>query len=452
MKISLLLIALLRLAGGTGSSHLLSNCHSSPAQQAADERFMRRAIELAALANGMTSPNPCVGCVLVDDKGIVVGEGYHVKAGQPHAEAVALKHAGDLSRGCTAYVSLEPCNHFGRTPPCSQALVKHGVSRIVVGMVDPDPRVSGSGISHLIKAGIPVTLGVSNECYKACRALNRPFVHRTCRGSSLLGVAVVGSDPSRSSSLESLLPQLLSAAPEADTLIITAPQLLSASADKLVAALPAHIALAILVPVPGIKGGGVNPGSAIEWPGMAASASVGAGPELWAALEALREAEAKLAAGSASSSSSSVSSNNGGTRRRISVFMKRTAEQPSSSALASEAAAGTAEPEAEQRDPDPRVFWLQAEQQALPQLLRCTAKLGSNACLLVLQSSGGGHDVAGDSSAVEAEVRAAALSSIAVAGISAQRIIYRDRNRDGDGDGDRTGGGAVWQSEDVEDS
>ena len=105
---------------------------------------MRRALALAATAAGKTFPNPVVGCVIVDEhSGVVVGEGYHPKAGEPHAEVFALRAAGANAKGCTAYVTLEPCDHFGRTPPCSRALVDAGVKRVVVGFVDPDPRVSG---------------------------------------------------------------------------------------------------------------------------------------------------------------------------------------------------------------------------------------------------------------------------------------------------------------------
>lgn len=89
-----------------------------------DRQYMHRAIELAAGARGKTSPNPCVGCVIVDRRGEIVGEGYHTKAGESHAEVVALNAAGEKARGATAYVSLEPCNHYGRTPPCTLALIR----------------------------------------------------------------------------------------------------------------------------------------------------------------------------------------------------------------------------------------------------------------------------------------------------------------------------------------
>lgn len=136
---------------------------------------MRRALALAATAAGDVFPNPLVGCVLVDADGDVVGEGYHPKAGEPHAEVFALRAAGDRARGATAYVSLEPCNHFGRTPPCSRALVDAGVSRVVVGFVDPDPRVSGGGIKTLLDAGIEVVVGCEED---ACREINADFIQR----------------------------------------------------------------------------------------------------------------------------------------------------------------------------------------------------------------------------------------------------------------------------------
>ena len=120
--------------------------------------MMRRALTLAERARGKTYPNPMVGCVVVSDNDEVVGEGYHPKAGQPHAEVFALRAAGNRARGATAYVTLEPCNHYGRTPPCSLALVTAGVSKVVVGMVDPNPLVSGSGIQTLRDNGIEVVV------------------------------------------------------------------------------------------------------------------------------------------------------------------------------------------------------------------------------------------------------------------------------------------------------
>ncbi|KAF8062015.1 hypothetical protein HT031_004275 [Scenedesmus sp. PABB004] len=142
----------------------------------ADRAFMRQALALAARALGQTHPNPAVGCVIVRD-GRVVGEGFHPKAGMPHAEVYALRAAGTLARGATAYVTLEPCNHHGRTPPCSQALVDAGVARVVVGVGDPNPLVAAAGLATLRGAGIEVAL-VGGAEEDACRELNADFMAR----------------------------------------------------------------------------------------------------------------------------------------------------------------------------------------------------------------------------------------------------------------------------------
>lgn len=139
-----------------------------------DSRMMLRCLELARRALGRTSPNPLVGAVIVKD-GEIVGEGFHPRAGEPHAEVFALRAAGDYARGATIYVSLEPCNHYGRTPPCSEGLIQAGVAKVVVGMVDPNPLVAGGGIARLRAAGIEVLVGVEES---ACRQLNEAFVHR----------------------------------------------------------------------------------------------------------------------------------------------------------------------------------------------------------------------------------------------------------------------------------
>lgn len=141
--------------------------------------WMQRALQLAALGEGRTSPNPLVGCVVLDAAGHLVGEGYHARAGTPHAEVHALRQAGERARGGTAVVTLEPCCHHGRTPPCSAALRAAGVARVVVAMTDPDPRVSGRGIAELRGAGIEVISGV---CEGEATALNRPFLHRLLSG------------------------------------------------------------------------------------------------------------------------------------------------------------------------------------------------------------------------------------------------------------------------------
>jgi diaminohydroxyphosphoribosylaminopyrimidine deaminase/5-amino-6-(5-phosphoribosylamino)uracil reductase len=120
---------------------------------------MARALALAAQGEGRVEPNPMVGCVLVRDRQIV-GEGFHDRFGGPHAEVVALEAAGDAARGATAYVTLEPCCHHGKTPPCTQALVRAGVGRVVVAVEDPFPQVAGLGIAQLRAAGIPCDVGV----------------------------------------------------------------------------------------------------------------------------------------------------------------------------------------------------------------------------------------------------------------------------------------------------
>lgn len=135
---------------------------------------MQRCLTLARRALGRTAPNPMVGSVIVQN-GEIIGEGFHPGAGQPHAEVFALKAAGDRAFGSTLYVNLEPCNHYGRTPPCSEAVVAAGVAKVVVGMIDPNPLVAGGGIARLQAAGIEVLVGVEEA---DCRLLNEAFIHR----------------------------------------------------------------------------------------------------------------------------------------------------------------------------------------------------------------------------------------------------------------------------------
>lgn len=143
----------------------------------ADHTHMARALQLAAQGLYTTTPNPRVGCVIVKD-GHVIGEGWHQRAGTPHAEIHALKAAGDAARGATVYVTLEPCSHHGRTPPCAEALVQAGVTRVVAAMSDPNPLVAGGGISMLTLAGIQAEVGLmENEA----RALNPGFISRMTR-------------------------------------------------------------------------------------------------------------------------------------------------------------------------------------------------------------------------------------------------------------------------------
>lgn len=137
-----------------------------------DHKFMQRALSLAKLAHYTTSPNPRVGCVLVKDNKIV-GEGYHVKAGQGHAEVNALKQAGGSAQGATAYVTLEPCSHYGRTPPCAEGLIKAGIKHVIAAMVDPNPQVSGNGLKMLEAAGISTQFGLLQQ---EAEALNVGFI------------------------------------------------------------------------------------------------------------------------------------------------------------------------------------------------------------------------------------------------------------------------------------
>jgi diaminohydroxyphosphoribosylaminopyrimidine deaminase/5-amino-6-(5-phosphoribosylamino)uracil reductase len=145
---------------------------------AADNQFMAQALRLAARGLFTTDPNPRVGCVLVRD-GAVVGEGWHERAGEPHAEINALRAAGSLARGSTAYVTLEPCSHTGRTPPCVNALVQAGVARVVAAMTDPNPLVSGEGLRALSQAGVQTSNGLMTA---EAQVLNPGFVKRMHTG------------------------------------------------------------------------------------------------------------------------------------------------------------------------------------------------------------------------------------------------------------------------------
>lgn len=145
---------------------------------ATDHAAMARALQLAARGLTTTSPNPRVGCVLMRD-GRTVGEGWHARAGEPHAEIHALREAGDAARGATAYVTLEPCSHYGRTPPCADALIEAGVGRVVTAMEDPNPLVAGRGLARLRAAGIVTERGLLEA---EARELNIGFVSRMSRG------------------------------------------------------------------------------------------------------------------------------------------------------------------------------------------------------------------------------------------------------------------------------
>ena len=137
-----------------------------------DTNYLKQALKLAAKARGRTSPNPMVGALVVkNDK--IVGKGFHPAAGKPHAEIYALREAGKQARQATMYVTLEPCNHQGRTPPCTEAIIEAGISRVVIGMEDPNPKVAGKGMARLRKAGIETLTGsLENEC----RRLNEAYI------------------------------------------------------------------------------------------------------------------------------------------------------------------------------------------------------------------------------------------------------------------------------------
>ncbi|QPB42786.1 bifunctional diaminohydroxyphosphoribosylaminopyrimidine deaminase/5-amino-6-(5-phosphoribosylamino)uracil reductase RibD [Rodentibacter haemolyticus] len=149
-----------------------------PEFSAQDRQFMQRALDLAAKGVYTTSPNPSVGCVLVKE-GKIVGEGFHFKAGQPHAERVALAQAGDNAKGATAYVTLEPCSHYGRTPPCALGLIEAGVVRVVAAMQDPNPQVAGKGLKMLVDAGIKSAVNLLND---SAENLNKGFLKRMRQG------------------------------------------------------------------------------------------------------------------------------------------------------------------------------------------------------------------------------------------------------------------------------
>ena len=143
-----------------------------------DVAFMQLALDLAKQGEFTTTPNPSVGCVLVKD-GKVVGKGFHVKAGEPHAEVMALREAGENARGATAYVTLEPCSHFGRTPPCAKGLVEAGVSKVIAAMCDPNPQVAGKGLQILSDSGIESAVGLLEE---NAEQLNKGFLKRMRTG------------------------------------------------------------------------------------------------------------------------------------------------------------------------------------------------------------------------------------------------------------------------------
>lgn len=143
-----------------------------------DRYYMRAALRLAAKGSGLTSPNPMVGAVVVRD-GMIIGKGYHQSVGGPHAEVNALLAAGASAAGATLYVTLEPCNHFGRTPPCTRAILAARIARVVIGMADPNAHVKGGGVDYLRAAGVSVETGVLED---ECRLLNQSFSKHVTTG------------------------------------------------------------------------------------------------------------------------------------------------------------------------------------------------------------------------------------------------------------------------------
>lgn len=154
-----------------------------------DQIWMHRAIELARQGQYSTKPNPNVGCVIVKD-GVVVGEGFHPKAGQPHAEVFAMREAGEQAHGATAYVTLEPCAHYGRTPPCAKGLVEAGVAKVIVACPDPNPLVAGKGVQILKDAGIDVQVGI---CEDEAHPLNDGFLKAMATGTPYVRVKIASS-------------------------------------------------------------------------------------------------------------------------------------------------------------------------------------------------------------------------------------------------------------------
>ena len=167
-----------------------------------DHLFMARALRLARKGLYSTHPNPRVGCVIVRD-GQIVGEGWHARAGEPHAEVHALRQAGDKARGATAYVTLEPCSHHGRTPPCAEALIKAQVARVVVAVTDPNPQVSGRGIKMLEEAGIQVEVGLQQE---EAAALNPGFMKRMRTGLPWVSIKLAASLDGKTALSNGVLP------------------------------------------------------------------------------------------------------------------------------------------------------------------------------------------------------------------------------------------------------
>ncbi|OSI13294.1 bifunctional diaminohydroxyphosphoribosylaminopyrimidine deaminase/5-amino-6-(5-phosphoribosylamino)uracil reductase RibD [Neisseria canis] len=183
-----------------------------------DIRMMQSALTLAWEGRFSTSPNPRVGCVIAHGDQIV-GQGFHIQAGGPHAEVHALNQAGPLARDATAYVTLEPCSHYGRTPPCAEALIKAGVKRVVAAMTDPNPLVAGKGLSLLAQAGIETQSGLLEQ---EARALNRGFLSRIERGKPFIRLKCAASLDGKTALSNGLSQWITGEAARADVQILRA--------------------------------------------------------------------------------------------------------------------------------------------------------------------------------------------------------------------------------------
>ena len=183
-----------------------------------DTRMMQNALALARLGRFSTSPNPRVGCVIAHG-GQIVGQGFHIKAGGPHAEVHALRQAGEMARGATAYVTLEPCSHYGRTPPCAEALIRSGVSRVVAAMTDPNPQVAGKGLAMLEAAGIRTESGLLE---RDARELNRGFLSRIERGRPFVRIKCAASLDGKTALSDGLSKWITGEAARADVQVLRA--------------------------------------------------------------------------------------------------------------------------------------------------------------------------------------------------------------------------------------
>lgn len=150
-----------------------------------DEKYIRECLEIAKLAEGQVSPNPLVGSIILDKFGEIAGRGFHAKCGESHAEICALSEAGEKAKDGTLYVNLEPCSHFGKTPPCIDSVIKAGIKRLVIGMQDPNPLVSGKGIEKALKAGIEVKVGVLE---KECKKFNEVFIKHITKKQPFIAI------------------------------------------------------------------------------------------------------------------------------------------------------------------------------------------------------------------------------------------------------------------------